>query len=66
MMRTESNRIESKRRAIDFRKKQFSTPEWKDQSYPQRLNFYATPPTADITLEQFEQWAIDRLKGAFL
>jgi DNA primase large subunit len=26
------------------------------------LNFYATPPTADITLEQFEQWAIDRLR----
>ena len=65
MMRTESNRIESKRRAIDFRKKQFSTPEWKDQSYPHRLNFYTTPPMADITLEQFEQWAIDRLKGSF-
>jgi len=31
--------------------------------YPHRLNFYTVPPTADITLEQFEQWAIDRLRG---
>jgi DNA primase large subunit len=31
--------------------------------YPTRLNFYSDAPTADITLEQFEQWAIDRLRG---
>ncbi len=65
MMRTDSSRIESKRSALDYRKKQFSAPEWKDQTYPHRLNFYSTPPTADITLEQFEQWAVDRLKGVF-
>ncbi|KAF8455045.1 eukaryotic and archaeal DNA primase, large subunit-domain-containing protein [Kalaharituber pfeilii] len=30
--------------------------------YPHRLNFYSTPPTAEISLEQFEQWAIHRLR----
>ncbi|EIC06937.1 hypothetical protein OR221_0006, partial [Microbacterium laevaniformans OR221] len=63
MLRTDADRIESKRRNIvDHRKKQFSTPQWKEHTYPHRLNFYSTPPTADITLEQFEQWAIDRLR----
>lgn len=27
-----------------------------------RLSFYDVPPTEEITLEQFESWAIDRLK----
>ena len=31
--------------------------------YPHRLNFYSSPPTAEVTLDQFEQWAIDRLRG---
>lgn len=58
------NRIDVKRRnVIDHRKKQFADPSYKETPYPYRLNFYATPPTADITLEQFEQWAIDRLRG---
>ncbi|OBA24192.1 hypothetical protein METBIDRAFT_37309 [Metschnikowia bicuspidata var. bicuspidata NRRL YB-4993] len=30
--------------------------------YPSRLSLYDTPPTEEITLEQFESWAIDRLK----
>ncbi|CEH14943.1 dna primase large subunit [Ceraceosorus bombacis] len=30
--------------------------------YPHRLNFYIRPPTHEITIEQFETWAIDRLK----
>lgn len=30
--------------------------------YPQRLSFYKLPPTSEITLEEFETWAIDRLK----
>lgn len=30
--------------------------------YPYRLNFYKYPPTFEITMEQFEQWAIDRMK----
>ena len=62
MIRTDTSRIESKKRILNHRKQQFSTPQWKDQTYPHRLNFYTTQPTADITLEQFESWAIDRLK----
>ena len=64
MIRQDAARIAPKRRAqVDHRKKQFSTPQWQEQSYPHRLNFYRDPPTVDITLEQFEQWAIDRLRG---
>ena len=33
--------------------------------FPYRLNFYDRPPLEEITLEDFELWAIDRLKGAF-
>lgn len=32
--------------------------------FPFRLNFYDRPPLEEITLEDFELWAIDRLKGA--
>lgn len=64
MFRQEFNRIDPKRRHVDHRKQQFVERGYKEQQYPHRLNFYATPPTADITLEQFEQWAIDRLRGA--
>ncbi|KAK5995910.1 putative DNA primase large subunit [Cladobotryum mycophilum] len=63
MLRQDYNRIDPKRRnVVDYRKKQFATPQFKDAEYPHRLNFYADAPTADITLEQFEQWAIDRLR----
>ena len=31
--------------------------------YPNRLNFYSVPPQNEITLEEFELWAIDRLYG---
>lgn len=48
---------------VDYRKKQFAAPAYKEAEYPYRLNYYVTPPTADITLEQFEQWAIDRLRS---
>ncbi|PWN48323.1 DNA primase large subunit [Violaceomyces palustris] len=30
--------------------------------YQHRLNFYSTPPTSEVTIEEFETWAIDRLK----
>ncbi|KAI5300639.1 hypothetical protein KEM55_006000 [Ascosphaera atra] len=60
-------RIEPKRRAgIDYKKKQFATPTFKAQEYPYRLNFYDVPPVEEITLEQFETWGIDRLKGEHL
>ncbi|KAI1114212.1 DNA primase, large subunit [Nemania sp. NC0429] len=63
MLRQEYHRPDPKRRNVaDYRKKQFADPTYKATEYPHRLNFYTTPPTADITLEQFEQWAIDRLR----
>jgi DNA primase large subunit len=62
MLRQDFNRIDPKRRnVIDYRKKQFADPQSKESSYPHRLNFYVEAPTTEITLEQFEQWAIDRL-----
>ncbi|KAK2765385.1 hypothetical protein FQN54_008231 [Arachnomyces sp. PD_36] len=63
MIRQDINRHDPKRRAgLDYKKKQFANPTFKQHDYPHRLNFYEVPPTAEITLEQFEQWAIDRLK----
>lgn len=63
MIRQDVSRIDAKRRtALHHSKKQFATPAYKDLEYKHRLNFYTVPPTADITLEQFEQWAIDRLR----
>jgi len=32
-------------------------------AYPYRLNFYTVPPQDEVTLEEFELWAIDRLYG---
>lgn len=64
MIRQDINRIDPKRRnTIDYKKKQFATPAYKQHEYHHRLNFYEIPPTAEITLEEFEQWAIDRLKS---
>ena len=61
MIRQDFSRIDPKRRAfVDPRKKQFAESTYKHVEYKHRLNFYLTPPTADITLEQF---AIDRLRG---
>lgn len=63
MLRQEYSRPDAKRHnVVDHRKKQFADPVYKETEYHHRLNFYAIPPTADITLEQFEQWAIDRLR----
>ncbi|XDG02544.1 hypothetical protein ABKA04_002159 [Annulohypoxylon sp. FPYF3050] len=63
MLRQDYNRVDPKRRQVlDHRKRQFADPTYKQTEYTHRLNFYETPPTADITLEQFEQWAIDRLR----
>ncbi|KAK9442468.1 DNA primase large subunit [Metarhizium brunneum] len=63
MLRQDYSRIDPKRRTtVDHRKTPFAIPQYKDTEYPHRLNFYTDAPTADITLEQFEQWAIDRLR----
>ena len=64
MIRQDINRIDPKRRnVIDHKKKQFAAPLYEQQEYPHRLNLYNLPPTAEIRLEQFEQWAIDRLRS---
>ena len=64
MIQQPRSRIDPKRRAgLDYKKKQFASPAYKQQDYVHRLNFYDVPPTEDITLEQFEQWAIDRLRS---
>lgn len=64
MIRQDYNRVDTKRRStMDFKKKQFAAPTYKQQDYPHRLSLYEIPPTAEITLEQFEQWAIDRLRS---
>lgn len=66
MIRSDSHRIDPKRRnTIDHKKKQFANATYKQQEYHHRLNFYSVPPTAEITLEQFEQWAIDRLRSMY-
>ncbi|EER29354.1 Eukaryotic-type DNA primase, large subunit family protein [Coccidioides posadasii C735 delta SOWgp] len=63
MVLYDRSRIDPKRRAgVDYKRKQFAAPTYKQQDYAHRLNFYEVPPTAEITLEQFEQWAIDRLR----
>ena len=67
MIRQTTDRIDAKRRnIISHKKKQFADPTYKQQEYPHRLSFYDVPPTAEITLEQFEQWAIDRLRSTRL
>lgn len=60
----EQARLEAKRRnIIDPSKQQFGDALWEEQNYPHRLNFYTIPPTADISLEEFEEYALDRLKS---
>ncbi|KAK0827115.1 DNA primase subunit pri2 [Friedmanniomyces endolithicus] len=60
---TSAPRIDAKKRAVlDARKRQFAKATWETETYPHRMNFYLTPPTGDIALEQFEEWAIARLK----
>lgn len=66
MIRSDAQRVDPKRRQLDHKKKQFATAAYKEQSYPFRLNFYELPPTAEISLEEFETWAIDRLRSMFL
>lgn len=33
------------------------------EEYPFRLNFYIRPPPKEVTLEEFEGFALDRLQG---
>jgi len=56
-------RIDAKKRTVlDPRKRQFAKSQWVEQDYAHRMNFYTIPPTGDVSLEQFEEWGIARLK----
>lgn len=35
------------------------------EQYPFRLNFYIRPPLDEVTIEEFEGWALDRLRSAY-
>ena len=56
-------RLDTKRARLDYKKRQFATATYAEQTYPHRLSFYDVPPTAEISLEEFETWAIDRLRS---
>lgn len=66
MIRSDAQRKELKRQRLDHKKQQFATAAYTEQDYPFRLNFYEIPPTAEISLEDFEKWAIDRLRSTCL
>lgn len=35
------------------------------KDYPHRLNFYIKPPPLEVTIEEFEGFALDRLQGRY-
>ncbi|KAK9456533.1 eukaryotic and archaeal DNA primase, large subunit-domain-containing protein [Dipodascopsis uninucleata] len=49
-----------KRRTLE--RTNFGKQVIREQDYPDRLNLYSVPPLAEITLDQFEEWALDRLR----
>ncbi|KAK4634095.1 hypothetical protein CLAFUW4_01969 [Fulvia fulva] len=55
-------RMSGKKRAFEPRKAQFQKATWQEQEYAHRMNFYVIPPTGHVTLEEFEEWGIARLK----
>ena len=63
MIRSDTQRLDAKRRHFNEKRKQFADVAYKQQDYPHRLNFYEIPPTSEISLEDFEKWAIDRLRS---
>jgi len=36
---------------------------YEDDPYPTTLNFYKVPPELNITIVEFEQFALDRMQG---
>jgi hypothetical protein len=36
------------------------------KNYPHALNFYSVPPTEEITIDEFESFAFDRLQGKII
>lgn len=66
MIKSDIQRLDAKRRHVNERKKQFAVAVYKQQNYPHRLNFYELPPTSEISLEDFEKWAIHRLRSKYI
>lgn len=58
-------RTDLKRNKINHKKTQFAQANYKENEYPHRLSLYDIPPTSEISLEQFETWAIDRLRSTY-
>jgi DNA primase large subunit len=58
-----TSRFDIKRKRIDHKKTQFATATYQENEYPHRLSLYDVPPTQEISLEEFETWAIDRLRS---
>ncbi len=65
MIKSDIHRLDVKRRHVNERKRQFAVAAYKQQDYPHRLNFYELPPTSEISLEDFEKWAIHRLRSMY-
>jgi hypothetical protein len=65
MLRTES-RFDPKKKRVDHKKTQFVAAQYQENNYSHRLSFYDVPPTQEISLEEFETWAIDRLRSKYV
>ncbi|BFZ58191.1 DNA primase subunit pri2 [Savitreella phatthalungensis] len=42
-------------------RRHFGPEVHRDTDYPHRLSFYSRPPLSEITIEEFQTWALDRL-----
>jgi DNA primase large subunit len=62
MIRSEA-RLDSKRKRLDHRKQQFATATYQEHDYTHRLSLYDFQPTQEISVEEFETWGIDRIRG---
>ncbi|KAI9655470.1 MAG: hypothetical protein M1831_004887 [Alyxoria varia] len=63
MIKSDQRLPPSRRQFSDHRKKQFAESRHnRSPEYRHRLNLYTTPPSTDIPLESFEEWALHRLK----
>ena len=43
-----------------------SNNKTSDELYPHRIQLYSTAPTDNISLQEFEELAVERLKGQLL